>query len=93
MAGVIAHSRAIVSSANARVRVILMSVPRFADTINTKVLLPTEILDHVALICSDPRQTFSSTVVAALQVRFERETTSFTGIPAACYLLPSPTRG
>jgi hypothetical protein len=56
MAGVIAHRKAIVSSANARVRVILISVPRFADTINTKVLLPTEILDHVPLICSDPRE-------------------------------------
>ena len=63
MAGVTAHSRAIVSSANARVRVTLISVPCFADTIRTKVLLPTAILDHVLLLCSDPRHTFSSTVV------------------------------
>lgn len=60
MAGVIAHRKAIVSSANARVRVTLISVPRFADTIRTKVLLPTAILDHVLLVCSDPRHTFSS---------------------------------
>jgi len=50
MAGVIAHITATVSSANARVRVTLISLPRFADTINTKVLLQTEILDQVALI-------------------------------------------
>ena len=50
MAGVIAHSRAIVSSAKARVLLTLISLPRFADTINTKVLLQTEILDQVALI-------------------------------------------
>ena len=38
MAGVIAHRKAIVSSANALGRVTLISVPRFADTIRTKVL-------------------------------------------------------
>lgn len=63
MAGVIAHKKAIVSSANARGRVTLISVPRFADTIRTKVLLPRAILDRVPLLCSDSRHTFSSTVV------------------------------
>ena len=43
MAGVIAHSRAIVSSANARVRVTLMSVLLSLTTMN-KVLLPTTML-------------------------------------------------
>ncbi len=63
MAGVIAHNRAIVSSANARVLVILISVPRLANTMNTKVLLPQPvIMDLAALICSDPRHTFSSKV-------------------------------
>jgi hypothetical protein len=62
MAGVIAHNQAIVSSANARVRITLISVPCFADTVNIKVLLPTEILDHAAFICSDPGHTFPSTV-------------------------------
>lgn len=58
MAGVIAHSKAIVSSANVRVRVTLISLPRFGNAIRTKVVLPIEILDHVAFICSDPRHTF-----------------------------------
>lgn len=63
MAGVIAHRKAIVNSANARYRVTLISVPLFADTIRTKVLLPTAILEHVPRVFSDPRHTFSSTVV------------------------------
>jgi hypothetical protein len=63
MAGVIAHNKAIVSRAYARVRIILISVPRFADTINTKVILPSEVSDHVGFICRDPRHTFASTVV------------------------------
>jgi hypothetical protein len=58
MAGVIAHNTATVSSANARVRVTLISLPRFGNAINAKVLLPIEILDHVAFICCDPRHTF-----------------------------------
>ena len=66
MAGVIAHRKAIVSSANARGRVTLISVPRFADTIRTKVLLPRAILDHVPLLCSDPRHTFSSNVTEGI---------------------------
>ena len=41
MAGVTAHSRAIVSSANARVLVTLISVLRFLTTMN-KFLLPTD---------------------------------------------------
>lgn len=69
MAGVIAHRNAIVSSANARGRVILISVPRFADTIRSKVLLPRTILDHVPLLCSDPRHTFSSSVRRVLATR------------------------
>jgi hypothetical protein len=62
MAGVTAQSRAIVSSANTRILVTIISIPRFTDTINAKVSLPTVILDHVALICSDPGHTFSSTI-------------------------------
>jgi hypothetical protein len=58
MAGVIAHNTATVSSANARVRVTLTSLPRFGNAIDTKVLLPIEILDHVAFNCCDRRHTF-----------------------------------
>jgi len=50
IAGVIAQSRAIVSSANARILVTLISLPRFGNAINTNVLLPMKILDHVAFI-------------------------------------------
>jgi hypothetical protein len=60
IAGVIAHSRAIVSSAIARVLVTLISVLRLADTIDTKNSYHAiQSLDHIALICSDPRHTYS----------------------------------
>src|SRR5581483_10373860 len=69
MAGVIAHKTATVSSANARVRVTLISLPRFGNAIDTKVLLPMEILDHVAFICRDPRHTFFSTFSRTLPLQ------------------------
>jgi len=45
MAGVIAQSRAIVSSANARILVTLITVPRFATTMNES-LLSKNIIDR-----------------------------------------------
>jgi hypothetical protein len=45
MAGVIAQSRAIVSSANARILVTLITVPRFATTMN-EFLLSKNIIDR-----------------------------------------------
>ena len=45
MAGVIAQSRAIVSSAKARILVTLISVPLFLTTAN-ELLLPVTMLDR-----------------------------------------------